>query len=101
MADYKIEWKRSALRELEKLPRPVVSRIVTAVARLATDPTPQGVIKLLGSEQTYRIRVGNYRVLYDIYQDMLSLKSSGLDTGKKLTAEEGIHDPRRSPCICA
>ncbi len=69
MASYKVEWKHSAIKELEKLPRQMLARIVEAVNDLARDPYPGGTRKLYGSERTYRIRVGDYRVLYSIYND--------------------------------
>ncbi|MDL1912210.1 type II toxin-antitoxin system RelE/ParE family toxin [Chloroflexi bacterium CFX6] len=55
MASYKIEWKNSAYKELQKLPRPMIPRVVAAVSDLANDPRPQGVRKLVGSERSYRI----------------------------------------------
>ena len=66
MASYRIEWKRSAAKELRTLPRDVVLRIVEAVGRLAVHPFPQGVKKLVGSENTYRIREGSYRVVFTV-----------------------------------
>lgn len=69
MAAYKIEWKRSAVKELEKLPRQAVARVVEAVRNLASDPFLNGTRKIVGSEQTYRIRVGVYRILYNVYDD--------------------------------
>lgn len=74
MATYRIEWKDSALRELKKLDRPVIPRIINAVESLATDPFPTGVRKLQGSEHTYRIRVGDYRVLYEVYQQTIRIQ---------------------------
>lgn len=71
MANYKVEWKHSALRELEKLPREAVSRIVKTAAELSSNPYPKGVKKLISSEQSYRIRVGVYRVVYDVFKDIL------------------------------
>jgi mRNA interferase RelE/StbE len=68
---YKIEWKRSAVKELEKLPRPMISKIVSAVDNLSANPFPQGVRKLVGTEGTYRIRIGDYRVLYNINENRL------------------------------
>jgi mRNA interferase RelE/StbE len=50
MASYRIEWKHSAYKELLKLPRPLISKIVAAVADLGTDPYPTGIRKLVGSE---------------------------------------------------
>ena len=58
MDTYKIEWKRSATKELEKLPRPMILKIVSAVDNLSSNPYPQGVRKLVGTEDTSRIRVG-------------------------------------------
>jgi len=74
MGSYKIEWKRSATRELRRLPREVVSRILQAVEELSTDPYPTGVRKLVGSEQTYRIRVGDYRVVYSVFSSTLIIQ---------------------------
>jgi mRNA interferase RelE/StbE len=70
MAEYKVEWKRSAVKELEKLPRQAVPHIVEAVRNLTSDPFPFGTRKLAGSEQTYRIRVGVYRILYSVHVDI-------------------------------
>jgi len=59
------------MKELEKLPRPMISRIVSAVDNLSSNPYPEGVRKLAGSEYSYRIRVGDYRVLYNIIRNRL------------------------------
>ena len=74
MASYQIEIKPSALKELEKLPRQVIPRIVTAIEELRVNPYPPGVKKLTGFDRTYRIRVGDYRVLYDIYENKLVIE---------------------------
>jgi mRNA interferase RelE/StbE len=66
MAFYKVTWKRSAARELEKLPKDVISRIVDAVEQLASDPYPRGANRLVGADKTYRIREGSYRILYTV-----------------------------------
>ena len=47
----------------------MLSKIVKAVDDLSLNPYPQGVRKLAGSEDTYRIRVGDYRVLYAIIEN--------------------------------
>jgi mRNA interferase RelE/StbE len=64
MASYEIEWKRSAGRELRNIDPKHIQRILRAVADLADNPLPLGRRKLQGSEQDYRIRVGDYRVIY-------------------------------------
>lgn len=66
MASYKITWKRSAARELEKLPKDVISRIVNAVEQLANDPYPRGTRRLVGADKTYRLREGSYRIIYTV-----------------------------------
>ena len=71
MASYRIEWKRSAAKELQSLPAAMIRRIVEAVTPLADNPFPHGATKLVGSEQTYRIRVGDYRIVYSVYQSAL------------------------------
>ncbi len=66
MASYKVEWKRSAVKELRDLPKSAVERILKAVERLAANPYATGARKLVGSEHTYRIREGDYRVIYTV-----------------------------------
>ena len=66
MDSYKIAWKRSAIKELKSLPKEVVARIVQAVGQLTENPFPPGVKKLVGSERTYRIREGSYRVIFTV-----------------------------------
>jgi mRNA interferase RelE/StbE len=68
MATYQIEWKKSALRELKRLDRKIIPRVISAVESLSTDPFPSGVRKLQGSDNTYRVRVGQYRIVYEIFQ---------------------------------
>ena len=68
---YTIEWKRSALKELRQLPHAVVRRVLTAVEALAENPYPAGIRKMAGAEFTYRLRVGNYRVIYTINDSIL------------------------------
>jgi mRNA interferase RelE/StbE len=66
MASYNLEWKRSAAKELKSLPRETVARVLKAVQALTQDPFPPGVKKLVGADHTYRIRVGDYRIIYDV-----------------------------------
>ena len=66
MTSYKIEWKRSAVKELRDFPRNAVERILKAVEQLSENPYPVGVRRLVGSEHTYRIREGDYRVIYSV-----------------------------------
>ena len=71
MVSYRIEIKSSAAKELEKLPRQMIPKVVDAIKGLAENPYPQGVRKLAGFEHTYRVRVGDYRILYDVLDKRL------------------------------
>ncbi len=66
MNGYVVEFVRSARKELEALPARVVRRVLWAIGELEDEPRPHGTTKLAGSEDTYRIRVGQYRVIYEV-----------------------------------
>jgi mRNA interferase RelE/StbE len=68
---YTIEWARRTQKQLEKLERTVQKRVVLAVLRLAEDPRPHGARCLVGRPGEYRVRVGDYRVVYEIQDDRL------------------------------
>lgn len=74
MASYRVEWKLSARKELRKLPRELIGRIVSATGALADVPHPPGSRKLKGSEHTYRIRLGDYRVIYSVRSEVLCIE---------------------------
>jgi mRNA interferase RelE/StbE len=64
---YIVTFKNSAYKELERLPKATVRKIAAAIDGLEIDPRPVGVKKLKDSnEDLYRIRVGDYRVIYAI-----------------------------------
>ena len=66
MGSYKIEWKRSAEKELRAIDKQHIPKIIEAVESLAIDPLPSQSRKLRDVEKSYRIRVGNYRVVYQV-----------------------------------
>ncbi len=66
MALFNIEWKKSAVKELKKLDKSTIKRIISAVENLSKEPNPKGCKKLKGTEFTYRLRVGSYRIIYSI-----------------------------------
>ncbi len=68
---HRIELTPRAQRGLEKLPREIRSRIAPHIDALALTPRPHGVVKLAGEENLWRIRVGAYRILYEIHDDVL------------------------------
>lgn len=66
---YRVELAPAAQRDLRRLPTQVQSRLAAPIQSLAQSPRPPGVRKVQGQETTWRIRVGPYRVVYDIYND--------------------------------
>jgi mRNA interferase RelE/StbE len=62
---YEVEYTTSAFRQLQKLDRTVQARIVSGIDELPENPRPAGVEKLSGADG-WRIRIGNYRVVYMI-----------------------------------
>ena len=66
MADYSIVFARSARRELERLNDPLSSRILKRIESLASSPRPSGCRKLEGPENLWRVRVGDYRIIYAV-----------------------------------
>jgi mRNA interferase RelE/StbE len=71
---YKIQWKKSAKKELKKINKKDILKILSQVESLSKNPKPANSKKLLSTERTYRIRVGNYRVLYSVYQNQLIIE---------------------------
>ena len=65
MASYRLLIKPSAAKELEGLPLKDRRRVATRLQRLASDPRPTGAEKLSGQDK-YRLRQGDYRVLYSV-----------------------------------
>lgn len=66
MASYSLQVKRSAERELRKIAPPDLRRIIHAIHALAHDPRPTGARLLKGPERYWRIRHGDYRILYEV-----------------------------------
>ena len=66
MTEYSLEFVRSSRRELERLPATAIERVIRVVRGLTRDPRPRGSQKLVGSSATYRVRVGVYRVIYEV-----------------------------------
>ncbi|MBH8555133.1 type II toxin-antitoxin system RelE/ParE family toxin [Nostocaceae cyanobacterium CENA357] len=68
---YQIELTKSATKQLNKLPINIKERIDARILDLAIEPRPDGVKKIKGDENSYRIRVGDYRIIYEIYDEIL------------------------------
>lgn len=59
---------------MSKIPKKDQKRLLDAMTMLGVDPRPHGSIKLAGEDRTYRIRVGVYRILYDIFDEFLIIE---------------------------
>jgi mRNA interferase RelE/StbE len=66
MASYKVLISSSAEKRLKKIPKKDLSRVVNSIQALALDPYPSGCRKLSGEEHVYRIRQGQYRIIYEV-----------------------------------
>ena len=66
MVSYKIIWKKSTERDIRKIDSRQIPRLIEAIELLAQDPYPPQCRKLRGAERLYRIRVGDYRVIYEV-----------------------------------
>jgi mRNA interferase RelE/StbE len=70
MASYNILLKPSVERDLRSLPKTVIARVMRQIESLEDEPVPRHSVKLAGAEQLYRIRVGDYRIVYGIDKEM-------------------------------
>jgi mRNA interferase RelE/StbE len=68
---YRVELAPAAVRQLRKLDPPARRRIQAAIELLATEPRPGAAKKLVGGEGEWRVRTGDYRVVYEIHDDTL------------------------------
>lgn len=68
---YRIEFSPLAARQISKLPRDAQVRLGRKIDSLAADPRPSGVKKLAGADSTYRLRVGDYRIIYEVHDKVL------------------------------
>jgi mRNA interferase RelE/StbE len=64
---YRVKFSKAADKELDALPKKLADRILEAIRELAVEPRPHGSKKLAGTTNTYRIRVGDYRVIYEVH----------------------------------
>jgi len=71
---YTVEFAPAADRQLKALPKPIQTQIIRRIEKLETNPRPPGCEKLKGADDLYRIRFGDYRIIYTINdKDLLVL----------------------------
>jgi len=66
MSEYRVTFARSAGKDLDRLDPPIARRVLSAIEKLAIAPRPPGCVKLAGSKSDWRIRIGDWRVIYII-----------------------------------
>lgn len=71
MADYSLSIKSSAAKELEAISeKATLTRLIEKIKSLASQPRPSGAEKLAGRPNLYRVRQGNYRVIYSVDEQL-------------------------------
>ncbi len=70
---YQVNLKKSVIKDLEKLPDIVLKRVQKTILALSDNPRPEGCKKLKGRDD-YRVRVGDYRILYYINDDIVTIE---------------------------
>ncbi len=66
MASFRVFYRPSVAKDLRRLPRNIAAHVITAIDALENTPFPRGAVKLSGPEELYRLRVGDYRVIYGV-----------------------------------
>ena len=72
MAAYKLSFKKSVQKDFDTIPKKDLKRILSRIKTLAENPRPPGCEKLTGQER-YRLRQGQYRIVYSIQDDELTV----------------------------
>ena len=74
MALYEIFWKSSAKKELKKIDKRYIKKILDEIKTLSQEPYPINHKKLIGSQNLFRIRINDYRVVYKVEEDKLIIE---------------------------
>ena len=69
MSSFSIIFKPSVEKDLRRLPQPIVGRVIEHIEKLGADPFPRQSVKLEGATHLYRVRVGDYRIVYGVDND--------------------------------
>ena len=66
---YRVEISPPAGKDLKRLPLQVCERLEADILALADDPYPEGMRKIQGTQRAYHIRMGSYRIIYEVYRE--------------------------------
>lgn len=92
---YTLDLAPAAVRDLKRLPRNVQPVVSAAISDLAADPRPRGCEKIEGSQDLYRIRSGDYRIIYEISDNIITVLV--LRIGHRRDIYRRISDLKNSP----
>jgi len=81
---YTVILKETAQKQMKRLPAAYIKKIKTSILALEDNPRPNGAIKLQGGNNEYRIRVGVYRILYSIQDNILIVYIFDVDHRKDI-----------------
>ena len=81
---YKVVFSNSSKKDLEKVNSTYLVSVASHIKKLSQNPRPFGCVKLTGSENNYRIRIGIYRVIYSIKDDILTVEVIKIDHRKNI-----------------
>ena len=74
MSEYRVEIARRAIKSIAKLPSKEQLRVRAAIDLLADDPRPPGCVAMAGEDSVYRVRIGDYRILYEVIDERLVIQ---------------------------
>jgi mRNA interferase RelE/StbE len=84
MSKYNVLLTKSAEKELYRLPQTVIKKLVATIGALADNPRPVGCKKLKGFKNLWRIRIGNYRIIYAIEEVILLVEVRAIGDRKDI-----------------
>lgn len=70
MASYKLSFKSSVEKDLRKVDKAQIEKVLAIIAELTLNPFPANSRKLVGAEKTYRVRIGDYRAVYIVNPEL-------------------------------
>ena len=82
MSLYRVEISKKVMKSIEKLPRSYIPKIYTTITSLSKNPRPDGCKKLIGYSNYWRIRIGDYRIIYSI-EDQIKIVKVRKVAGRK------------------
>ena len=82
---FRIQFTSGARRDLRRLNSQIRSRVESAVQNLSENPYPRACLKLKGFDRTWRIRVGAYRVVYQVHEDLILVQVLKVDRRREDT----------------